>query len=646
MRTVSSLWRLTAILLGAAVASLGATPPAAAQLANSAWPMLQHDERHTGRSHLLGPNFPSDGPAPENVAVWNGFDKVKSSPTIAPDGTIYVGVGWSVCAINPTVSNGVMEDQWETLDPPNPNCRRLAADASPSSAAIGVDGTLYIGDRGNALNAFDPDGNLVWRYINGHEGDVKTSPVIGPDGTIYVGFIQNFDGPGTLAAIYPGLPPCPSAFPCSPGGVGGTLKWSYPPGNFVTTSSPALDSGVVYFGDVVGWLHAVQANTGDLLWKLKIGNNISASPVIVPPGEPHAGRIYVGSTNGLSAVNPNTGALDPTFAAGTPTPGTFTTNGMVDQTPALAADGTIYAGSKSGQLKTFYAINPDGIQKWVFGPVQTPADNGAFAVVSADGTIYVAIGKTVYALRPDNGMVLWSYTVPMNIISFPAIGGDATSATSGSAILYVPSYDGNVYALSRFPITVNPSAADDFNRGNSTNLGAATLANPPGQAPWTEVGGDQFSISNNELRTSAGTGNHIAVLPSVTGPTQTVAADFASVNSTAVPKFGVVLRYQNSQNFYLAYRKPGNSSLLRIAKIVGGVETVLDQVGVPNPQLNTLFRLSATATGTTISLDLNGVPKLSVNDTEFSTGTIGILVNPGTSSTAMHRIDNFTANVQ
>jgi outer membrane protein assembly factor BamB len=736
MRRSSDLWRLTAILLGVGMALLAVTPPAAAQLANSAWPMLQHDERHSGRSPLLGPNFPSGAPAPEDVAVWTGFDKVKSSPTIAPDGTIYVGVAWSVCAIDPTVSNGVLEDLWAPL-PPTPRCRRLVADASPSSAAIAADGTMYIGDRGNTLNAFKPDGTIKWRYRNGSEGDLKTSPVIGPDGTIYFVFVQNLDGPGALTAVNSGEPP--------PLGVGGTAKWSYTGGNFANTSSPALDNGVVSFGDLAGWFHAVQADTGVFLWKLKVGNQISASPVIVPPGTPHAGRIYVGSTNGLSAVDPNTHALDPTFAAATPTPGTFTTDGMVDETPALAADGTIYAGSKSSKRRTVYAINPDGTQKWVFGPVLSDSDHAAFPVVSAEGTIYVGIGKTVYALRPTDGTVLWSYTVPMFIISFPALGGDATPETGGTATLYVPSYDGNLYALSSFrgpqasppnhpptaqanastttavpgqhivfsgsgfdpdndpltftwnfgdgstfagtsvmhvyapsppgsypvtypvtltvtdgiwtsvasiPIRVNQPAGpfavtDNFNRASSTNLGSATLAGPPGQVPWAEVGGDQFSISGNvELRNNPGTGDHIAILPSVTGPAQTVAADFASVDNGPVPRFGIILRYQDSQNYYLAYRKPGNASVLRIAKIVGGLETVLAQMGAPNPQVNTFFRLSATAAGTAISLDLNGVTKLSVDDIAFSAGSIGILVNPGTSSTAMHRVDNVTANVQ
>jgi outer membrane protein assembly factor BamB len=408
-------------VLGVSAALLASTPPAAAQLATSAWPMLQHDPRHSGRSPLPGPHFPPEGPAPGDVVVWTGFDKVKSSPTIAPDGTIYVGLGWSVCAIAPEVIDGVLEERW---------CRRLVADASPSSAAIGADGTIYIGDRGNTINAIDPGGHLVWQYRHGSEGDVKTSPVIGPTGTIYVGFSQNLDGPGSLAALNPGEPP--------PAGAGGTLRWSYSGGNFVSTSSPALDDGVIYFGDLRGWLHAVRAETGALLWKLKIGNEISASPVITPEGA----RVYVGSTDGLSAVDLATRSIE----------WTFPTDGMVDQTPALAADGTIYAGARAAKRSTLYAVDPGGALEWAFGPIQVDANDGPFAIVGGDGTIYAAIGRTVYALRPIDGAVLWSYTVPMNIISFPALG-NASPETGGTAVLYIPSHDGNVYALRGLPPT-------------------------------------------------------------------------------------------------------------------------------------------------------------------------------------------------
>src|SRR5262245_8849106 len=164
MRRSSTRRPFTAILLGGAMGLLAMSPPAGAQPVDTVWPMLQGAERHTGRSGLLGPIFAFGAPQSSNIAVWVGFDEVKSSPTIGPDGTIYVGVGWSVCAINPTPTpNGYLVDKWPLNPPPlNSRCRKLVADASASSVAIGIDPAnpsdptkwrLYIGDRGNALNA-------------------------------------------------------------------------------------------------------------------------------------------------------------------------------------------------------------------------------------------------------------------------------------------------------------------------------------------------------------------------------------------------------------------------------------------------------------------------------------------------------------
>jgi hypothetical protein len=199
-------------------------------------------------------------------------------------------------------------------------------------------------------------------------------------------------------------------------------------------------------------------------------------------------------------------------------------------------------------------------------------------------------------------------------------------------------------------IKVNASptipVSDAFDRNpSSTPLTNINQGAPSGQPQWTEVGGDKFSIVTNELRSTAGTGNHIAVLESVTGPTQTVGVSIASVDNQGTPKLGIILRYQDPANFYAAFRKPGPASFLRIAKVVGGVETILGQFALPSPQLNTFFRLSASASGTTITLSLNDVPKITVDDLAFSTGSIGLLIDPGTSASAMHRLNDFSATV-
>jgi outer membrane protein assembly factor BamB len=280
---------MTFLLLAGALV-LGASGPAAGQLAQTPWPMFQHDVRHTGRSALLGPLFPSGAPAPADVSFWQSFGMIASSPTIASDGTIYVGVdvprpptsaqGY-LCAIKPD-----MTLKWET---DSQNCVLLRASASQSAAAIGIDGTIYLGDRDNSLTAFDPSGVKKWLYNHGFEGDIYTSPTIGPNGTIYFAFSQNLYGAGVFTALNPVAPP------------DGSLKWKYVIGSYMDASSPAIDqNGFLYMGDVKGMLHKFQDNGTSpptRPWKVQIGTKITASPVIGSDG-----TVYVGSTNGLNDV--------------------------------------------------------------------------------------------------------------------------------------------------------------------------------------------------------------------------------------------------------------------------------------------------------------------------------------------------------
>ena len=79
--------------------------------------------------------------------------------------------------------------------------------------------------------------------------------------------------------------------------------------------------------------------------------------------------VLVGS---MTLQNPGGGMAvidDFSFTAGPlqPEDGTqkwaFPTLGLVDSSPAIGADGTLYVGSGDGNL---YAINPDGTQEWAF----------------------------------------------------------------------------------------------------------------------------------------------------------------------------------------------------------------------------------------------------------------------------------------
>jgi outer membrane protein assembly factor BamB len=664
--------------------------------------MFQHDPQHSGRSSLLGPLFEDVTPGAGDVKFWQGFNALRNSPTIGLDGTIYVAVdprpegpthhGY-LCAINPDD----MTQKW---------CAMFRADASPSSAAIGADGTIYVGDRDNTLTAFDPaDGRKKWFYNKGFEGDLNASPAIGANGTIYVTFGQNLDGHGVFMALDSEL----------------AVKWKCVIGTGVGASSVAIDQeGFLYQADVSGTLHKFRdhdtleplpsrwcADTVEI-WTTSVGGKITGSPVVSP-----GGVIYIGSNGGLSAVRTSDGEILWKF----PTPGT------VDQTPALAADGTIYFGAKSSQMKTIYAVRPDGTLKWQYGPVQLSADRGGFPILGADGILYVGLGNGVSAFSPD-GVLLWSYPTGDAVLSFPAIGGTATTTGGdGTAVLYLASGDGRLYAISspRHGSSSNdpPVAIAGTNRsalvgellsfdGSSSfdpdgdlisfawNFGDGTSAvgktvshtypaagtytvtltvsdglaeksasltvtvTSAGGSPdddfnrvdsttlghgWQEVQGD-FQISANELRNAPLKATHIAIQPAFAGTTQSASASFASVDNNPSPRFGIVLRFKDPKNYYVFYRQSGGTNALRISKVVNGIETVLAKQTVGLPALNTFFRLGGDASGTSLKLILNDAVKLSVTDATFSGGSIGILLGTGSSSTRQYRADDFSGRAE
>jgi hypothetical protein len=187
-------------------------------------------------------------------------------------------------------------------------------------------------------------------------------------------------------------------------------------------------------------------------------------------------------------------------------------------------------------------------------------------------------------------------------------------------------------------VTVTPegegaSVTDLFDRPDSSTLGNG----------WEEVQGDLL-ISGEELKNAALIGDHLAIVPALSGPTQRAAANFASADNSRSPRFGVLLRFQDPQPYYLVYRQIGSSSFVRISKVVNGVEMALATTTIRNPHRNRFFRLEGRAEGAILTLDLDGKERLSVSDATFADGTVGIIL--GSKSTLAHRADDFNAMVE
>ena len=104
-------------------------------------------------------------------------------------------------------------------------------------------------------------------------------------------------------------------------------------------SSPAIDTtnGVVYVGSLNGYLYALKASTGAILWQGKTGGNIYSSPALAN------GVVYVASNdNKIYAFDAKSGAKLWSYATGGPT---FSSPIMVN--------GMLYCASTDGNLYAF-----------------------------------------------------------------------------------------------------------------------------------------------------------------------------------------------------------------------------------------------------------------------------------------------------
>ncbi len=144
---------------------------------------------------------------------------------------------------------------------------------------------------------------------------------------------------------------------------------------------------------------------------------------------------------------------------------------------------------------------------------------------------------------------------------------------------------------------------------------------------WMVVRG-HAGAQGGQLETGAVAGDNVVVVPALRGSTQQVSAEFFSPDNNAAPRLGIALRVKDAQNYYAMYRLAGGASVLRISRVIGGEETVLGQVNVKNPARNAGFWLSARADDRFLTLELDGVSRLTVSDDDatLAEGTVGLLL--------------------
>lgn len=230
--------------------------------------------------------------------------------------------------------------------------RPLAAIAS--SPVIGGDGTIYVGTSDGKLVAVAADGSAVKWSVTTNDTS-GSSPAIATDGTIYVGSSDK-----KLYAITPA----------------GTVKWSFDAG--AATASPCVGGDeTIYVGAADGRLHAVSPD-GKEKWSYAAGGPITGTPAA------RGGVVYVGSDDkSLHAVSTVDGKRKWTYA----------TLGEVG-TPAIGSDAVVYVGSSDGKL---YAIAPTGL---LFFAVNVKGKIKGAPALGDDGKLFVTSDTGVHAIGP------------------------------------------------------------------------------------------------------------------------------------------------------------------------------------------------------------------------------------------------------
>jgi outer membrane protein assembly factor BamB len=260
---------------------------------------------------------------------------------------------------------------------------------SLTDPVIGDDGTIYVGSA-DGLFALSPDGQVRWQYVPPRCTLPVLGLALGADGTVYA------VADSSLFAVAPD----------------GTERWQYASGAPLSSAISVSRDGVIYIVAQYNWLAAVGPDA-TLRWKLPV-TDFTSAPAIGPDG-----TLYFAMGSYVCAADQNGTELWHWWA------------NFPCRPPVVGPDGTVYFGS----YNYVYALAPNGSRIW---SERLGITIGSTAV-GADSLLYVGGGGLVYACQPD-GLVRWH--------AWFANSGCGPLTVGNDGVLYVPTSDGSLYALS------------------------------------------------------------------------------------------------------------------------------------------------------------------------------------------------------
>jgi uncharacterized repeat protein (TIGR02543 family) len=259
-------------------------------------------------------------------------------------------------------------------------------------------------------------------------------------------------------------------------------------GSVATNPTPNCNSTQYTSGTIVRLTASSNANYGFSNWSgVLIG---SSNPVSVTmDGNKSVTARFIATCNNCSVMNSpwpvyrqNQLRTGRSAYNGPSTPEAkwhYATDSYEGSAPAIGADGTVFVGLSN----TVYALTPAGAVVWSYttgGAAKAPA-------LAANGTVYAgsADGK-LYAFNP-NGTLKWSYTTGGWISASPAIGSDGTVYIGSSdATFYAIDYDGTLkwsYPVGSW-INSSPAIGTDGTIYFGSSTGSVYALNRDGTLRW------------------------------------------------------------------------------------------------------------------------------------------------------------------
>ena len=311
----------------------------------------------------------SGGPKSGVRGLWSSNTGVIGTPIVA-DGKVYAAEKGYVRAFDRDEGTTLWEfDVRGSID-------------TPASYGAHAGGTVYVtaGSVTYAINA--EDGTEAWR----HRGNrISASAANFADGRVYL---------GKSTSVY------------ALGANSGSVVWEHE-AEGVVSGMPAVEGGTVYAADEEGYVYSIDAEDGFSGWRSDAASSFAVAPVVAN------GSVFVVGTLGKVASLDTSGN------------GRWSENLYTDITQPPAVDSShVYVGTENGNLHALRESS--GWVEWSFEPEGSPAT----APAVGDGTVYVGVDDTLYAVDGETGEEVWRHEVPA--VSSPAVVGEYVFAGGGS----------------------------------------------------------------------------------------------------------------------------------------------------------------------------------------------------------------------